>query len=1013
MALPTQNVVIPFTNGIDTSQSSKITPISKLLSLDNGVFRLGNTIKKRFGFASFGTSILASVSSIASGKKLTTFNSDLLLLNNTNIYSYTSANNSWIDKGSFATITVANYPVIRNSATQTMPDYAYSLGYSVCAWHDSRSSTSVRYNLFDDNSRTILKSDQTFVSGANVRLPKCRGVEGFLFVTAIDGANLKLRRFNLTDFTESNLTVAADVDTTDPIYDVIVYNNRLLIAYNNNLGGITVLYVVPDFNGSPVVGSSATAAPSAVSFNSDQGDRALTLVADSANGRVYVAYCTTGNDVRVRAIRQDLATATASVATLHNIANVAQITGATNSSSILKLFYEVRDTTNPHNTLIYTAAATWDGGATSVAESGAESIFKRSVGLVSKAFKNGSDIYVIAAHESTFQPSYFMLDINGAIAAKILPQVGGGLTKAPSASVTYRTGLSQVVTNSGNDFVTPLLTRVQVKTEASTTLTTTGVVASTFNFSTPTFSSAQLGLNLHVAGGFLTNYDGVSATEHGFHLFPENCTFTASAAGGAITTGSYRYQIVYEWVDGQGQIHRSAPGVVSSAVAVTGPTGSVSVVVPSLRLTSKTSSRADVKIVVYRSSGAGGTTVLYRAAESDNNPAADTITIVDTMVDSDLTDNEILYTVGNIVGHDAPPACKIVHVHGNRVWLAGLEDENTMWYSKEFVTNEGLGFSSLFRIRVDPTGGGITALATLDDKLTVIKRASIYVMTGDGPLDTSQQNTFSKPQRITADVGCINVNSIATIPAGVIFQSDKGIMLLTRELTVIPIGDPIHAYNSLTITSAVVLSDEQEVRFTTRDGRALVFNYGFNQWSTFTNYEAESAVMWDSRYLHLKSTGVVNAESSTVYTDNGAAIKLALETSWIQVAGIQGFQRIYWATVLGEKFSHHVLNMRVFYDFDDSEQDNVMFNTTTALDASYMGDDSTFGEVIPWGINGQNVYQFRMKPRWQKCQSIKFAFSDISTGTSGAAYSLTALTLEVGVKKGTNKLSSDKTIGSL
>ena len=1020
--METQKVTLPFITGVNKTESDKLTPITSLLALDNGIFRRGSAIQKRFGFQSLGQNILTTTNEVDSGKKLTTFNNDLLLLNNTDIYSYTPSNNAWIDKGSFATITVENYPVIRNSATQTMPDVAYALGYSVCAWHDSRGSSSVRYSILDDTSRTAVVSDQVFITSANVRLPKVAGVDGFLFVFAIDGANLKLRRINLVDFTTSDLTVAADVDTTDPIYDIVVYSNRIALTYNNNAGGITVLYVIPDFNGVPVVGGPSTGSVSPVTFAADQGDRALTIAADVSTGRIYVAYCTTGNNVRVRGVRVDLASATSSVVTIHNIANVAQITGIVLASGILKLFYEVRDTTNPYLTLIYTAAATWDGGATAIAESGAEAVFKRSVGLVSKAFLNDGVAYVVAAHESTLQPTYFMFDSSGNVAAKTLAQTAGGLTKNPSG--TYVTGLSQVSTNSDGDYFVGLLTRVAVQTEASVTLTTTGVVAGSFNFSTPTFSSAQLGLNLHVAGGFLTNYDGVSATEHGFHLYPENITLTPSAAGGSMGTGTYRYQIVYEWVDGQGQIHRSQPSVVSAAVSVTGPTGSVSVVVPSLRITQKTGTRADVKIVVYRSSSTGGTTVLYRANEADNNPAVDTVTIVDTMVDSNLTDNELLYTVGGVVGNDAPPASRVVHVHGNRVFLAGLEDANVVWFSKEARTHEGLGFSSLFRFTVDATsGGGVQALASLDDKLIIFKTDRIYLLTGEGPLDTSAQNTFSKPVRLPFDVGCSNLTSVVSVPQGIMFKSEKGLKLLTRDLQLIPIGDPVHDYDGEIITSAVLMPEESEVRFTTRAGKALVFNYRVNQWSTFTNYAAESAIAWDNRYLHLKSDGVVNAENETVYTDNGRYVSLRLETSWIQVAGIKGYQRIYWAHILGSRVGNHVLNVQVAYDFDEAFLDNKLFSTDN-LDYSYFG-SSAFGSAsLTLGVSAANVYQCRLKPRWQKCQSIKFVISDsplaspaegnvmptTSAIVDGSGLSLDALVLDVGIKRGSNRLPRDQTV---
>jgi hypothetical protein len=319
------------------------------------------------------------------------------------------------------------------------------------------------------------------------------------------------------------------------------------------------------------------------------------------------------------------------------------------------------------------------------------------------------------------------------------------------------------------------------------------------------------------------------------------------------------------------------------------------------------------------------------------------------------------------------------------------------------VANEGVAFSQFLEFPVDPITGNVTVLSSLDDKLVIFKRDAIYTLSGDGPVDTGAQNDYGAPQKVSGEIGCQNPRSVAVTPDGVMFQSDKGIYLLDRSLGLSYIGADVADYNGLTITSAVVLEDVNEVRFTTEDGPCLVYNYLFRQWSTFSNYEAVSAITLGGKHYHLKSDGSVFKESEA-YLDNGAKIKMTIETSWLAVAGIQGFQRLKEWSMLGDYITDHYTKVKLFYDYEDYASETVYFNVDEDLDISYYG-EGVYGSTSIYGSGSSSVYQFSHKPRRQKCQSVKLRIEDIDTKVlgGGGSFNLVALSMDVGVKGGISK----------
>jgi len=301
----------------------------------------------------------------------------------------------------------------------------------------------------------------------------------------------------------------------------------------------------------------------------------------------------------------------------------------------------------------------------------------------------------------------------------------------------------------------------------------------------------------------------------------------------------------------------------------------------------------------------------------------------------------------------------------------------------------------------------------LDDKLVIFKDTATFFQVGDGPLSTGQQSDYQDPQLISSDVGCQNPRSVVVTPLGIMFQSQKGIWLLNRELGMQYIGAPVEQYNGLTVSSAQVIDTNNEVRFTTYTGELLVYNYFFNEWYVFTNYAAQDATNYLGTYCHLTANGLVHQET-TNYNDNNQIIQMVIETAWLKTRNIQGFQRIFHWILLGDQISPCITQIQVAYNYESVYNEQMYFNSLTGLGSSTYGDSITYGSDTVFGGTNSTVYQVRSKPRQAKSEAIKFRITELDTLTpnGGGSFSLVGLDLEVGVRTGTFRLGNNKTIGS-
>lgn len=407
--------------------------------------------------------------------------------------------------------------------------------------------------------------------------------------------------------------------------------------------------------------------------------------------------------------------------------------------------------------------------------------------------------------------------------------------------------------------------------------------------------------------------------------------------------------------------------------------------VDTLRITGKD----NAVINLYRTTKNGN--VYYQVTPVNgiiNDKTVDELTIVDGVPDEVLIGNQQLYTTGGEVENIAPPAGDVIGTFKNRLLVVPNEDPLSFWYSKQVRVNTPIEFNDSFVQRVPEKGGAITALQQMDDKLIIFKQDYVFVMVGDGPSVSGVNNDFTDPQLITADAGCLDKKSVVVLPTGLIYKSQKGFYLLDRALNVKYIGADVESFNSLAVTSAIMNEKENQVRFTLESGDALVYDYYVEQWAVFKDIDGVDAVNFQDQYTYLVPTGEIRKEN-TAFTDDGDFIPMKIETGWLNLAGLQNYQRIYHIMLVGTYKSPHTLQVQLYRDFIETPFETVTIPVATA----------------------PTKYQYRIFPSIQKCESIKIKITELQSVPYGEGFDISAINIELGVKRGQNKLSPDESYG--
>jgi hypothetical protein len=475
------------------------------------------------------------------------------------------------------------------------------------------------------------------------------------------------------------------------------------------------------------------------------------------------------------------------------------------------------------------------------------------------------------------------------------------------------------------------------------------------------------------------SYDGNRPLEMGFVQTPR-VKFGSFVGAGALT-GNFLYTAVWEHEDSAGNTHFSAP---AAPILVSPATQN-----PKLRVTSCTLSfralrdtGADrVRAVLYRTP-AGGTTY-YRCAETNvyepslglANGFGAFVEFTDSMSDATLTQRARLYTQpgtpGTSLPRRSPPG--LVHIVQHGDVLAGIaDDRRTIVFSAPRVGGEGTWWQDFFVVEVEDTTP-LVALASFDSRLVAFTRGGVWMIDGTGFAENGAGG-YSIPQRIPSDVGCSEPRSVVVTPAGALFRSDLGLCMLSRGGQVVFFGElvstTLEAFPE--VTSATLEADQGRVLFSLRaldgTGAWLVYDYVANVWLSQRRTDlaaATAACSLGGAYHYALTNAAVYRVTPGTYLDGPSWVGQTIETGWIKLSGLQGYQRIRRLLLRFARRSAFELRVSLGYDYQDGY---------TEVRDYDQGD-----------IDALPAPQLVISPARQKCQAIRVRLEELAPVTSELA----------------------------
>jgi len=988
MALEKKSVPISFQQGIDTKTDPKQVIIGKLLKADNVVFGESMAFNKRPG-----NELLALLDN---GKAVATFKDELVSFDGSSLYSYSNSTASNIDKGDFVACGIRAESIFRSATAQTKQDSAYnSAGLYLYTWTDS--TAGAQYVVVSASTgQQVVPVTNLPATAVNSR---AWSIGRYLIVTFIKTSNNHLQYIAIPVADPTNPTTAADlstqVDSSYRVYDGTVANNSLFLAWNaSDLGGaVRATSLSSTLTQSSVIAKAGETVTTCITVFADTG---ISVPA------IWVAYFN-GTDIRYFVLNSNgLNTKLAPQAAVTGATDTITISGQASAMSG-KLYYET------DSDYSYAAVRSDFINYVTVTEAGAvgtATVLIRSVGLTSKPFKYNGIVYMVVAYAGSLQPTYFVINDSGNCIAKIAYQNGGGYSSAPCS----------VNAISADKFEFAYLFKSLLTTQEGQVYTQTGVNSCTIDFAAESiYNNSELGKNLNLSGGFLWAYDGYGPTEQNFHLYPEDLGSSSSTSGTPhIAAGTYNYIALYEWTDNQGNIFRSADAGAKEVVIAA--TSSITISIPTLRITYKQSPRSLVSITLYRDAPSISSGIFYKVSSITsptlNSVSTDSVTITDNTADANIIGNELLYTTGGVVENTGAPSAVATNIYRNRLMMIDAENRLAIWYSKQTLAATPVEMSDAFVLYADPRFGDCTALAVLDDKEIVFKSNAIFYFTGNGPDATGANNDFSDTIFVTSNVGCDNLNSIVLTPIGLMFQTNKGIWLLNRSLQVNYIGADVEEYNADNVTSATLIPNSTQVRFTLESGVCLVYDYFYEQWNVFTNLDAIGAVDFGGFFTYLSSTGELLRETPGEYSNNGRPILMRIETGWLSLSGLQGFERIYRLYLMALYKSPHRIQIQVAYDYSEQNVQSITIQPSQVNNTKY-GDDGFYGSTPTFG--GETLFeQWRVNFDRQKCQAIKITIQellDLDNPVFGAGFTLENINVVAGAKSTYPRLPASNIVG--
>lgn len=1020
---------MPFGVGMQSKVDERALKAPALSLLVDAQFDEEGGLQTRLPYAGFSTNVVGG-GTLPSVRRLAVYNDELIAYTASAIYAWSESSAGWVERGLYLAPVVEEQPVFVRTQDQVFADRAELLGVAVTVWTESDAALGGRTYLAahdTDTGAVIIPPTSISAVVATASRPRVVALSTNIIVLVRESATATLLGFTLP---AAGLTPAVVAAALAAPFQVVTTGNFGTVFDVVAQGGVA--WVAAEGLGTNYWTCRITNTPATtrVSHTPPAGGAPRVACAISASSGELFVFRWNAGDSTIRGARHN-GTTLALVA--GNVSMGAPAAGIPNQLTCA--FRSVADSGAFRCYVFWSTGETVDGGtnpSTFVVQqnfldtaggTGSLLTMIRRMGIGSRAFDYDGQVYlwlVFAQDSATsgmgeplglragFQNAYFLYrnttgNHTSVPLAKAAMNVAGGHGESSNL-------LPGVQSLGGNAYAWAGLERRIVVTSDNESDRRRAVQRSYADRGPReirlTFDDdrarrcVQLGRTLYLAGSIPSQYDGDSVAEVGFHIFP--WYFTSVAGAGSLPAGTRNYKSTSSWSNAAGELDRSTTAT-GSAVAVPGPS-SVIFDLFNLYVTAKKNARAPVSHEMWGTEMDAPVGADYHLLTSldpsstgdnqylQNDPTGGlSLSLEDSLVDADLLKRERFPENGGFLESLPPWPCSIIVATQDRIITAGISDAPyTIRYSRQRNPGEVAAFHELLSVDVPPDGGKITGLAVHLETIYVFEERATYALSGDGLDNLGQGDQYGPARRLSPDVGAVSQEAIAVTPGGILFKSLKGWHLLRGFEAPVYVGGAVAAYDDEEIRSIDVVTAQHQIRILTSQ-RMLVWDYQVNEgrgaWAEWSMVDGSHSVMWRGRHVVVINSGepFMQVES---FADEPTGYGIDLETAWIKMADLQGFQRIWAVMLLGAWMSAHRVRVRLKRDYVETVFHDKIHTPTAS-------------------IAGRPL-QVRHSPSIQQCMALKVRITLIhptndALPPTGEAAKLTGLAFDYGIDDGLNR----------
>ncbi len=862
----------------------------------------------------------------------------VLMLDATKAYEYSTTESRWVDKGTVPIVQTTIQGVA--APADTTPIFCdmgvCTNGVSVHVSLDVDSAGangSLNLRAMDANG-TFLGSRVLDAAPVSQQV-RCAATGNRVWVVWAAAANvLKTLVFDAT----SSTTINSSLVTTSPVTSASDINSISDITPRPVAGNVFVAYLTTTaglikwgfLDTAGALGSTST-------FATGVTPTSITCAVQSSEALHGIAYADTTNPNDIYAIHRTWNGSAWSVTASSGALDTAMTAGGNfaiaciyTDATTLTVFYSEVDTTN-------SVMRTYQSTYTSAGVATSRTKTLRHVWLASKPQFFNSVLYFVGyccgtesavTPYSVDNPTFYLFRATDGIPLAVVTP-GTSFTQFFSLGIVSLSAYS-----AGLRFAS--LDMLRVFNLGGSLLGGIAIRDVFINFSpSESLRSWEWDLARYMPSGFLLEYDGVSFVESGFlrYVTPNARSWSLASSNGAgvlASSKTYYYVALPEWTNAQGRRHLGTHGG-SKSITTGVADNTVTVTIKTVVTTLKQGSRSDFAWVIYRTDDAVATenSIFYRVGSIPNDPAADQVVFTD-LNNLTVAEQEQIYLGTGELDNSPPPFGHVAACSNGRAAVAGSRSSNSIVnLSKTATSGRALEFSDAITISVPEEGGAITGIEWLNETLFIFKKERIYRVRGTGP-NNSGVGSFADPELLTTDCGCITQRSIVAMPMGVMFQAERGIMLITQSHQVVYAGAAVESPPSPgaalgTCIDAVLLPEHQHVRFS--DGTTCqVFDYYHQRWMVWS--AASDGPSCEFQDVHtMPAPDAIWQQSGTTWQDVGVDYLAKLSLAWVAgPASKLGHIKIRKVALLGSVKAASTLNMSFKYDSLDS---TVESHTTT------------------------------------------------------------------------------------